>query len=117
MALAVVERAGDQRHTAILVERDLAELLAWRRGHLEIGADRDAAQFSALAALLLAFGEAGIVGSRQRVRHHGREVAAVILHARRRIERHLRALDEILLAQLDAVDAHRIGCAISRSMK
>src|ERR1700712_3802245 len=47
MALAVVERAGDQPHRAISLEHDLAEFDAGRGGHFEIGADRDAPELAA----------------------------------------------------------------------
>src|SRR5689334_270860 len=84
MALAVVERAADERNAAVLVEGDLGELLVRRRGHLEIGADRDAAQLAVALALALALRKAGIVGKLQRVVHDAGEIAGVVHHARRR---------------------------------
>src|SRR5262249_59125194 len=48
MALAVVERAGDDGHRAVGFEADAAHLLVGRRGHLEIAPDAEAAQEAAL---------------------------------------------------------------------
>src|ERR1700690_664950 len=67
MTLAVVEGAGDQPDRAVVLEPDLAEFDARRCGDFEIGAYRDAAQSAALAALLLAFGEVGVVGDLERL--------------------------------------------------
>jgi hypothetical protein len=78
MALAVIERAGRQRHAAVGIEGDLAELAARRRGHLEIGADGDPAQLAASAAFLLALSKIGMVGNLQRLVEDAGEVAAVI---------------------------------------
>src|SRR6185312_9998381 len=58
MALAVIERAGDDGDAAIRIEADAAHLLALRRGHFEIGADADAANLAVGAALFLALREA-----------------------------------------------------------
>jgi hypothetical protein len=55
VALPIVERTGDQVHCAVGFEDDLAKFGARRGGNFEIGADRDAAQLAALAAVLLAF--------------------------------------------------------------
>ena len=116
MALAVVERAGDQPHRAVVLEHDLAEFDAGRRGDFEIGADRDAAQLAALAALLLAFGEIGVIGDLERLVEHALEIAAVIGDAGGGRERHLRRLDEIALAQRQPVDAHLVGGAIDQPL-
>ena len=58
VALAVIERAGDDRHRAVGLEPDAAHLLRRRRGHLEEAADAEPAQLAALAALALAPAEA-----------------------------------------------------------
>ena len=115
VALAVVERAGDQPHRAVILEHDLAEFDAGRRGDFEIGADRDAAQLAALAAFLLALGKIGVVGNLQRLVEHALEIAAVIGDAGGRRERHLRRLDEVALAQGQPVDAHLVGGAIDQA--
>src|SRR6516165_5031348 len=62
VALAVVERAGDEGHGAVRFEADAAHLLVGWRGDFEIAADRDAAQPAALLALALAFSKAFPVG-------------------------------------------------------
>ena len=47
VALAVVERAGDDRHPAVRLEADAAHLRIRRRGHLEIAGKPAAAQLAA----------------------------------------------------------------------
>ena len=116
MALAVIQRAGDQLHRAVRLEHDLAEFDAGRRGDFEIGADRDAAQLAALAAFLLALGKVGVVGNLQRLVEHALEIAAVIGDAGGGRERHLRGLDEIALAQGQPVDAHLVGGAVDQPL-
>ena len=78
VALAVIERAGEDGDAAVGVEADAAHLLVGGRGDFEIAADADAAQLAALLALALALGEALPVGSLQRLLEDRREVAAVI---------------------------------------
>ena len=78
MALAEIERAGDDRHRAVRLEANAAELLRLRRGHFQEAADADAAQLAALLALALALGKALVVGELERALEHGWEVAAVI---------------------------------------
>src|SRR6202158_5854805 len=89
VALAIVERAGDQPYRAVILEHDLAQFDAGRGGDFEIGADRDAAQLALLAALLLAFRKVGVVGNLQRLVEYALEIAAIIGDAGRRRERHL----------------------------
>ena len=62
VALAVVERAGDDGHAAVGLEADAAHLLVGGRGDFEIAADAEAAQLAALLALALALVEALPVG-------------------------------------------------------
>ena len=116
MALAVIERAGDQPHRTVILEHDLAEFDAGRCGDFEIGADRDAAQLAALAAFLLALGEIGVIGDLERLVEDALEIAAVIGDAGGGRERHLRRLDEIALAQRQPVDAHLVGGAIDQPL-
>src|SRR5215471_5308810 len=97
VTLPVVERSRDQLHRAVVLEHDLAEFDARRRGDFEIGADGDPAQPAALAALLLAPGKVDVIGDFERLVEHALEITAVIDHAGGGIERHLRGLDEIAL--------------------
>ena len=115
MALAVIERAGGQKHGAVRFEIDLAEFGEAGR-HFEITADRDAAQLAALARLALALGEAGVVGQFQRLVEHGGEVAGIVGHAVGGGERNLRRLDQVAAAQGQAVDAHLGGGAIQQAL-
>src|SRR5262249_33523015 len=57
VALAVVERAGDDRHGAVGFEAHAAHLLVGGRRHLEVTADADAAHAAALLRLALACGK------------------------------------------------------------
>src|SRR6202158_1778203 len=98
VTLTIVERAGDQPDRAVILEHDLAEFDAGRRGDYEIGADGNASQLAVLAALLPALGEIGVVGDLKRLVEDALEIAAVIGDAGRCCERHLRGLDEIALA-------------------
>ena len=116
VTLAVIERAGGEFHRAVGLEGDLAEFAARRCGDLEIGADRDAAQLAALAALLLALGEIGVIGNLQRLVEDAGEIAAVIGDAGGGRERQLRRLDEIALAQGQPVDAHLVGGAVDQPL-
>ena len=81
VALAVIERAGDDGDRAVFLEVDAAHFLAGRGGHFEIAADAEAAQLAVLLAVALALLEAGIVGELQRLLEHAEEIAAVIGHA------------------------------------
>ena len=106
VALAVVERAGDDGDIAVGLEADAAHLLHRRRGDLEIVADAQPAQLAARLALGLARVEARDVGELQRLVEERGELAAVVGRARRRLEGHLLGLDVVALAHLDLVDAH-----------
>src|SRR5271163_618308 len=66
VALAVIERAGDDRDIAVGLEADAAHLIGWRRSHFEIVADATAAQQAALAAIFLADGKSLPIGLHQR---------------------------------------------------
>src|SRR5713101_873641 len=76
VALAVIERAGDDGDGAVGFEADAAHLLRWRRGHFEKAADAEPAHFSALSALALSAREALGVGEFERVLEHAGKVAA-----------------------------------------
>ena len=58
VALAVIERAGDDGHSAVVVEADAAHLGGAGGGGLEVAADAEPAQLAALLALALALLEA-----------------------------------------------------------
>ncbi len=116
VALAIIERAGDQPHHTVILEHDLAKLDAGRRGDLQIRADGNAAQLAALAALFLAFGKVGVIGHCQCLLEHALEIAAVIGDAGGGRERHLRWLDEIAFAQRQSVDAHLVGGAVDQPL-
>src|SRR5580693_10787025 len=73
MTLAIVERSGGQFHRTVRLERNLAEFAAGRCRDFEIGADRDAAELAALAALLLAPGESGMIGNLERLAEYALE--------------------------------------------
>ena len=114
MTLTVIERAGGELHRAVGQEADLAEFAARRCRHFEVGTDRDAPQLAASAAFLLPLGKIGEIRNFQRFVEDASEIAAVIGHAGSGCERQLRRLDEVLLAQGDAVDPHLVGGAIDQ---
>ncbi len=115
MALAVVERAGDHRQRAVRLEADAAHFLRRRRRHFEIAADAAAAQLAVRAALLLTLRKALPIGERQRLVEHGREFAAVIAHARRRLVGHRVRADVVAPPKLDTVDAHLGGGGVDEA--
>src|SRR5262249_53237444 len=78
VALAVVERAGENGDGTVGFEAHAAHLLVGRRRDLQVAADADTAQLAALAALALARAESLPVGELERPRQHGRKIAAVI---------------------------------------
>ncbi len=78
VALAVVERAGDDGDVAVGFEAQPAHLLGRRRRDFEIVADADAAQLAAGLALGLAGGAAVDIGELQRLVQESAELAAVI---------------------------------------
>ena len=116
MALAVIERAGDQRHRAVGLEADAAHFLVRRRGDFEIRADAEPAQLAALLAFAPAGREALHVGGFERILEHAGEIAAVICHVGGGIERDLRGADVVLLAQRNPVDAHLGGRGIDQPL-
>jgi hypothetical protein len=61
-----------------LAECELAEFAGGGSSDFEIGADRNAAQLAILAAVLLAPGEAGVIGNCKRLVEYALEIAAVI---------------------------------------
>src|SRR5262249_605989 len=105
VALAIVERAGEDRHRAVRFEANPAHLLVGRGRHLEIAADADAAQLAALPALAPARRKSLPVPALQPLFHDSGEIAAVIGRARRRLVRQLARPDLVATAELDAVDA------------
>ena len=109
VALAVVERAGDDGDRAVGLEADAAHLVHGRRGDLEILADAEAAQLAAGAALGLARREARPVGGLERALEQRREVARNRRWCRRPPCRASLGRDVVAAAQLDPVDAHLGG--------
>ncbi len=105
VALAVIERAGDDGHRAVVLEADAALFGGHRRGGLDIAGDAEAAQLAGALAVALARLEALDVGALHRILEQAGEVAAVVVDAGRRLERHFLGLDEIAPAQLEPVDA------------
>src|SRR5689334_14920423 len=105
MALAVIKRAGDDRHRAVLVEADLALLLHRGRGAFEEIADPPPAQPAMRLALSLTGREAVPIRSLERLLQHGSEVAAVVDGAGRRLEGEDIRLDVVDAAQLDGAAA------------
>ena len=67
VALAVIERAGDDGHGAVVVEADAAHFLRHRRGGLDVTGNAQAAQLAVALAVALARVEAFDVGARERV--------------------------------------------------
>ena len=105
MAHAEIAGAGDQGHRAVLLEADIGELGAGRRGGLEIGRDAEPAQPARGLAPPAASGEARGVGARHRPVHDRLEVARIVGQPDRGLERHLVGPDQVAPAQLDPVDA------------
>jgi hypothetical protein len=81
MALAVVERAGDDGHVAVSLEADAAHFLVRRRGDFQIAADAEPAQLPRFFASRLRCLEAFHCRRLDRALEHGGEIAAVVLHA------------------------------------
>src|SRR2546430_16060243 len=69
MALAVVERAGDERHAARVVEPEPAHLLVRRRRHLQVAPDTQPAEPSALFGFVSPLRET--IGRLDRLVEHG----------------------------------------------
>src|SRR5439155_23149902 len=78
MALAVIERAGDDGDGAVGLEADAAHLLVRRRRHFQVGADAEAAQPPALPGFALALPKTLPLGELDRVLEHGGKIAAVV---------------------------------------
>src|SRR5262249_30629202 len=113
---AIVERAGDKRYGAVRLETNAAHLLVGRRCHLQVAADRYAAQLAAFAAVALALGKALPVGEVERMAEYRGEVSRIVdLSGGCRI-RDFRGLDEVTAAQLDAVDAHFARRSIDQAL-
>ena len=106
MALAIVERAGDERHRAVGLEANAAHLLVGRRRHLQIAADRDAAQLAALLAVALAACKALPISEFKRVSEYAREIAGIVGLVGSRGVWDFPRLDEIAAAQFEPIDAH-----------
>src|SRR5947209_15132575 len=101
MALAIVERAREDRHRAVLLETDAAHLRHWPGGRLKEAADTEAAQQAFPGACGFASGKAVHIGQRQRVVQHAREIAGIVDNAARRLERNLLRRDLIAPPELD----------------
>ena len=86
-------------------ERDRGLFHRRRAGMLQHAGDADAAIFLAPRRFALALVEIGVVGELQRLVDDAGEVAAVVGVADRRLERHRRRRNEILLAQPHRVHA------------
>ena len=104
MALAVIERPGDEGHGAVRLEADAAHFLVGRRGDFEIAADRDAAQPAAFLALPPSPGKTFPVGKVERVLEHRREIAGVVGLVGCRRERNFSRPDVVAPAQFQPID-------------
>src|SRR5258705_7400884 len=78
VTLAIIERAGDQPDRAVILEHDLAEFDAGRCRDFEVGADGNAPELAALAALLFSLGETRVIGKLRHLLGQTLEMAAVI---------------------------------------
>ena len=106
VALAVIERAGDDGHGAVRLEAYAAHLGAGRRGDFEILADAAATNLAARGTFGLAGGKSVPIGGDQCVIEDRGEVAAVIDHGGGRGVGHLVGRDVVAATQLYLVDAH-----------
>ncbi len=116
VALAVVERAGDDGHGAVGLEAEAAHFGHRGGGDFEVLADATAAELAAGAALGAAGGEAVPVGECQGAVEDGGEIAAVVVHAGGGGVGHLLGLDVVAAAELDAVDAHLGGGGLDQAL-
>src|SRR6185503_15922844 len=98
VALAVVERAGDDRDGAVVLEAQSAHFGGAGGGRLDVAADAEAAQLAGLLALALALLEAGDVGLLHGEVEQAGEVAAIVDGAGGRGERHVLGADEVATA-------------------
>ena len=105
VALAVVERAGDDGDSAVVVEADAAHFGGAGGGGLDVAADAETAQSAGFLALALALLESGDIGLFHRVIEQAGEVAGIVDQAGRRRERNILGADEIAASQFEAVDA------------
>src|SRR4051812_3795145 len=101
MPLPVVERAGDERHAAGVVELEAAHFLVRRRRDLEIAADAEPTQAPALLRLFAPLRKAfcGL----HRLLEYPRKVAAVERHPRRRLPRDLARPHVVAPAELEPI--------------
>ena len=104
MALAVVERAGDEGHVAIRFEPDAAQLLADDACRFEKAANSEPTQETFALRLDSALAEAGDVRRFHRLVHQSGEIAAVVGQARERLVGQLVRADLIAAPQFDPVD-------------
>ncbi len=116
VALAVVERAGDDRDRAIGLKAYAAHLVLGRRRDLEIVADAAAAQLPPCVAVGPARREAVPVGGRERPVEQRRELAAVVGRGDRRRVGHLRRLDVVAPPQRHRVDAELARRRVDQSL-
>ncbi len=116
MALAMVMRAAEERHVAILLEADAAELGSHGGRHLEIGRDASPAQLAALAAQALAGRETLPIRGVERLIHQALEIAAIIGLARGGGVGEILRPDEIAPTQGDPIDADLGGRKIDQPL-
>src|SRR5262249_26217534 len=109
VTLAVVERAGDDRHRPVRLEANAAHLLRWRRGDFEVAADAEPAYLAALAAFPLAPSKAAQVRNFERMLEHAGKIAAVIRVAGGRLARNIARANHVAAAQFQAIDLELRG--------
>ena len=116
MALAVIERAGDDRHGAVLLEMEAAHLVARRRGDLEVAADAAAAELACLAAVAQPRLVAAPIGDLERLREQRREIAAVVDGPGRGRPGQLLRRDQVAPPQGRLVDPHFRGGRVDQPL-
>ena len=102
--LAVIQRAGNDRHRPIRLEADATHLVIGRRGDFQVLPDPAPAQFAPRPALRPPACKTVPIRRGQCAVEHRREIAAVIFHRRRRLVRHHAGENMVAPTQLDGID-------------